>query len=143
MSSDTAWRVRARRSFLRAGAGLALLVGAGDVLAHGFAGSRFFPATPTTDDPFVADEASLPTVTKMPGSGDTPAVRELDVGVDVAKRILPDLGIGFGQSWIHRGQADMFRHEGFGNLSASIKYQFFTSAEHEALASIGLDVDIG
>ena len=34
------------------------------VLAHGFAGKRFFPATLTTDDPFVADELSLPTISK-------------------------------------------------------------------------------
>ena len=26
---------------------------------HGFAGARFFPATLSTDDPFVADEFSL------------------------------------------------------------------------------------
>ncbi|MBI3515660.1 MAG: hypothetical protein HY060_16620 [Proteobacteria bacterium] len=143
MSKNIASRACARRSCILAGVGLEFLVGAADALAHGFAGSRFFPATPTTDDPFVADEMSLPTVTRMPGSADVPAVRELDVGIDVAKRILPNLGIGFGQSWIHRGQADMFRHEGFGNLSANIKYQFFASPEHEALASIGLDVDIG
>ena len=31
-------------------------------LAHGFAGKRFFPATLATDDPFVADELSLPTI---------------------------------------------------------------------------------
>ena len=34
--------------------------------AHGFAGDRFFPATILTDDPFVADEMSLPTVTLNP-----------------------------------------------------------------------------
>jgi hypothetical protein len=33
---------------------------AGSALGHGFAGSRFFPATITIDDPFVADELSLP-----------------------------------------------------------------------------------
>src|SRR5438045_6833731 len=33
--------------------------------AHGFAGSRFFPATLTTDDPFVNDELSLPTVSRL------------------------------------------------------------------------------
>src|SRR5260370_30698169 len=30
-------------------------------VAHGFAGERFFPDTISTDDPFVADELSLPT----------------------------------------------------------------------------------
>ena len=35
------------------------------ISAHGFAGSRFFPATLSTDDPFVADEFSLPTVSSI------------------------------------------------------------------------------
>ena len=39
-------------------------------LAHGFAGDRFFPATILTDDPFVADEMSLPTVTLDPMQSD-------------------------------------------------------------------------
>src|SRR5262249_62038704 len=30
--------------------------------AHGMAGQRFFPSTLTIDDPFVADELSLPTI---------------------------------------------------------------------------------
>ncbi len=37
-----------------------------DARAHGFAGDRFFPATILTDDPFVADEMSLPTLTHNP-----------------------------------------------------------------------------
>ncbi|HUN48612.1 MAG TPA: hypothetical protein VMU85_18930, partial [Stellaceae bacterium] len=44
----------------------ALLHTSGPAEAHGFAGDRFFPATLQTDDPFVADEASLPTLTKNP-----------------------------------------------------------------------------
>jgi hypothetical protein len=40
---------------------------------HGFAGARFFPATLSTDDPFVADEFSLPTVSSIvtPDNGGT------------------------------------------------------------------------
>jgi len=38
------------------------LVSAGPAAAHGLVGQRFFPATLTIDDPFVADELSLPTV---------------------------------------------------------------------------------
>jgi hypothetical protein len=34
----------------------AFLVASVPTLTHGFAGSRFFPATLATDDPFVADE---------------------------------------------------------------------------------------
>ena len=33
--------------------------------AHGIIGQRFFPATLAIDDPFVADELSLPTVSFM------------------------------------------------------------------------------
>src|SRR5881392_3032724 len=59
---------------------------AGTVGAHGMAGKRFFPATLATDDPFVADELSLPTVStiRTPDDGGT---RETDISVDIAKRI--------------------------------------------------------
>jgi len=33
--------------------------------AHGLIGKRFFPATLATDDPFVADELSLPTISYL------------------------------------------------------------------------------
>ena len=57
--------------------------------AHGFAGKRFFPATLATDDPFVADELSLPTIAwqKFPASGEGPGGSETDFSIDVAKRI--------------------------------------------------------
>ena len=41
-----------------------------NALAHGFAGERFFPATILTDDPFVADEMSLPEVSLNPPGPD-------------------------------------------------------------------------
>src|SRR5262249_47204397 len=41
-------------------AGALLWAAASGAFAHGFAGKRFFPATLATDDPFVADELSLP-----------------------------------------------------------------------------------
>src|SRR5690348_13800861 len=66
-------------------------------LAHGFAGQRFFPATILTDDPFVADELSLPTVTRSPTGPD--GGQAIDFDVDLAKRITPDLGITLGQGW--------------------------------------------
>jgi hypothetical protein len=42
------------------------VLSASSALAHGTAGERFFPATILTDDPFVADEISLPQVTVNP-----------------------------------------------------------------------------
>jgi hypothetical protein len=64
-------------------------------LAHGFAGSRFFPATITIDDPFVADELSLPTVSNQKTSTD-PSVVETAISGELSKRITSDFGLSIG-----------------------------------------------
>src|SRR5450631_3286738 len=63
---------------LRGAVALAFGALAGGAVPHGIAGKRFFPATLATDDPFVADELSLPTVSrrKTAASGDSPATLE-------------------------------------------------------------------
>ncbi|HLW13668.1 MAG TPA: hypothetical protein VKU81_13300 [Casimicrobiaceae bacterium] len=113
--------------------------------AHGFAGKRFFPATLATDDPFVADELSLPTIfyQKSPASGGAPASRETDFAIDVSKRITENFGIGIGATYktIRPEGADSQR--GFDNLAASIKYKFYENDAHEAIMSAGIDWDIG
>ncbi len=110
--------------------------------AHGFAGARFFPATLTTDDPFVADEASLPTLQTFhtPDRGGT---REFDVSADLAKRITPYLDIEIGID-----QVNVFPHAGhdrtgFSNLELGSKFQFYTNTPHELILSLGLNVDVG
>src|ERR1700756_3435778 len=74
----------------------------GHAAAHGFAGKRFFPATLATDDPFVADELSLPTVSsrKEPAGDESPATLRTTTSVDFSKRITPQFGIGFGASHV-------------------------------------------
>src|SRR5467141_3245994 len=68
-----------------------------DADAHGLIGKCFLPATLAIDDPFVADELSLPTVShiKTPASADSPAVKETDLSAELSKRLTPDLGISF------------------------------------------------
>src|SRR4029079_10298682 len=46
-------------------AALAAILPASSALAHCFVGNRFFPATLAVDDPCVADELSLPTVSRF------------------------------------------------------------------------------
>ncbi|MGA8317897.1 MAG: hypothetical protein WB768_18855, partial [Bradyrhizobium sp.] len=46
-----------------------------DAFAQCYVGARFFPATLATDDPCVADELSLPTVS-WSKTGDFPAATE-------------------------------------------------------------------
>src|SRR5436190_6213272 len=106
---------------------------------HGFAGARFFPATLSTDDPFVNDELSLPTVSTIK----TPDGRETAIAADIAKRITPNLGIELGEEFIDLNPKHEHEASGFGNLELSAKYQFFTSAEHEAILSLGAEVEIG
>ena len=109
---------------------------------HGFAGARFFPATLSTDDPFVADELSLPTVStiRTPDDGGT---CQTDISVDIAKRITPQFAIEIGETLTalnpHEGRAV----NGFGNLELSGKYQFLKNDAHEAIVSLGLGVEIG
>jgi len=113
--------------------------------AHGFAGKRFFPATLATDDPFVADELSLPTVSrrKTAAGGDSPATLETDASVDFTKRITQNFGLGFGTTYLRMHPDEGETQKGFDNLSASLKYQFYKSDEHETILSVGADWDIG
>jgi hypothetical protein len=109
---------------------------------HGFAGARFFPATLSTDDPFIADELSLPTIStiRTPDDGGT---RETDISVDIAKRITPYFGIEIGETLTslnpHEGRAVT----GFGNLELSGKYLLLENDTHEAIVSLGLGVEVG
>lgn len=130
---------------LRAVAIAASLALSAPVLGHGFAGKRFFPATLATDDPFVADELSLPTIgyRKTAGSGDEPAARETDFSLDVSKRITENFGIGFGATYKHIRPDDGQTQNGFDNLAASVKYKFYQDDAREAIASVGVDWDIG
>ena len=106
---------------------------------HGFAGARFFPATLSTDDPFVNDELSLPTVSTIK----TAEGRETAIAADIAKRITPNLGIELGEEFMDLNPNGENGVSGFGNLEFGAKYQFFTSAEHEAILSLGAEVEIG
>jgi hypothetical protein len=123
----------------------ALLTMPATVLAHGFAGKRFFPATLATEDPFVADELSLPTIghRRTPTSDDEPAARETDFSIDVSKRITENLGIGFGATYKTVRPESGDSQRGFDNLAASVKYKFYQDDPHETIISAGIDWDIG
>jgi hypothetical protein len=114
----------------------------GRVYGHGFAGARFFPATLSTDDPFVSDELSLPTVStiRTPDDGGT---RETDISVDVSKRITPEFAIEIGDTFTTLNPQDGRAANGFGNLELGGKYQLLKNGEHEAIVSIGLGVEVG
>jgi len=114
--------------------------------AHGLAGKRFFPSTLTIDDPFVADELSLPTFLhiKQPGDSEAPAGQFTNISGEFSKRIFPDVGITLGGEWNLLDPAPNNRTEsGFGNLEVTLKYQFFTNTAHETILSAAFGWEAG
>ena len=110
-------------------------------LAHGFAGDRFFPATILTDDPFVADEMSLPTFTLDPTQSD--GSREFDIGSDLSMLITPNWDFTLSTNWAHIRTPGVSTQTGFQGLTTGTQYQLFINAEHEAMALAALDVTWG
>src|SRR6266498_986722 len=125
---------------------VALLIGvASQAWAHGLIGQRFFPATLAIDDPFVADELSLPTVSFMRfhSSDESPGFRQWDISGEFSKRLSPDLGFSLGGDFTILDPARSKTESGFDNMEVSLKYVFFKSAAHETLLSAGVSWDVG
>jgi hypothetical protein len=110
--------------------------------AHCFVGGRFFPATLGIDDPCVADELSLPTVSWFK-TGDDPPARQTDVSVEYSKRVTDTFGVSVGSTWTHLRPSGMPSQSGFQNLESTFKYQFLTLPEREFVMSAGLSVEWG
>jgi len=120
-----------------------MLGGASPASAHGVVGQRFFPATIATEDPFVADELALPTVSHQKTSAD-PSVKETSIDFEYAKRITPNTAISFGYGWKHLDQVGPPRNpSGFDNLEITGAWQFLRNEPHEAVAKIALSGEIG
>ncbi|THD79370.1 MAG: hypothetical protein E7812_09875 [Phenylobacterium sp.] len=120
--------------------GVAALGAAGAASAHAIVGDRFFPATLSTDDPGVADELSLPTVSSFK-TGDDPSAREVDISGEWSKRITKDFGISFDETWTRLKAPDGDTASGFQNLETTLKYQVLSNAEHETLLAVGLSYE--
>lgn len=106
--------------------------------AHGFAGKRFFPTTFQVEDPFVSDEFSV-----LFGHIKEPEGKTTEVEMEYSKRILPELGISFGETHSHQDFLEGGSVSGFGNLEVGLKYQFPPNEEHEAILSLGTSLEIG
>jgi len=129
-----------------ASAALALVAGACSMdpaSAHGFAGKRFFPATLATDDPFVADELSLPTLARRRSADDGSSSIDSSASIDFSKRVTTDFGVSVGAAWLRQQPSGGARQQGFDNFALAAKVQFFKSDAHETILSAGVDVDLG
>jgi hypothetical protein len=121
---------------------VAVLASTSHAAAHCFVGARFFPATLGVDDPCVADELSLPTVSIFK-NGDDPSARQIDISGEYSKRITDTFGISIGSTWTHLAPPGSPSVSGFQNLETSFKFQFLTDAAHEFVMSAAVVVEWG
>jgi hypothetical protein len=137
---------RRRRScsiaWVLAATGCAAVLPLSAAQAHCFVGDFFLPATLTIDDPCVADELSLPTLSWMK-SGDGSLTRELDVSGDISKRITENLGITIGTDWSRVFQPGAPRTSGFQNFETDLQYQVLKDAADELAISAEINVEWG
>ena len=112
-----------------------------DARAHGLAGERFFPATILTDDPFVADEISLPQVSLQPPAPDNSQLTNIEI--DLSKRITPNTGIVIGDEWQRLRAPGTTSVAGLSALRTMGQYQLFIDGPHQALGLLGLNVTWG
>lgn len=133
------------RSFAVLLSALGLVVSASAASAHGLIGQRFLPATLAIDDPFVADELSLPTVfhIRNRGSEEAPPTLQTDLSGELSKRLSPNLGVSLGGTYTLLDPIPGDSTSGFDNMEVSLKYVFWKSPAHETLLSAGVSWDVG
>jgi hypothetical protein len=107
-------------------------------------GDRSFAATPTTDDPFVADEMALTTSRTRQGStASSPTVRETEFDAEIDKRVTKDFGLAFAGGYKIVDPVGAPNNYGFTNFTGTAKYQFFQSDAHEFISSAGVIREFG
>jgi len=111
-------------------------------LAHCYVGARFFPAMLATDDPCVADELSLPTISAFNTGDDVPS-NVVTISGEFSKRITPTLGASVGSTWTQITPPGQPSVAGFQNLETALKWQFGTIPEREFVMSAGIAVEWG
>lgn len=131
-----------RAAMLAALSVIATSMFASQALAHCFVGGRFLPATLATDDPCVADELSLPTVSVF-NTPDEPPSGQLNISGEFSKRITETVGLSIGSTWTQIRPPGMASVQGFQNLETTLKWQLATLPKHEFVMSAGLSIEWG
>ena len=117
-----------------------LALHASSASAHAVAGARVFPVTLTIDDPGVADEASLPTVTwqRAGANGGPGPVDQYTVGAEYDKRITERLAVVINDSYVVDSTEQDKTRSGSQDIVGTLKFQTYVNAPHEFILSLGL-----
>ncbi len=113
--------------------------------AHVIAGDRVFPVTLTFDDPGVSDEASLPAFTynRSGADGGSGPGHEVDLGFEYDKTITSNTALILNDGTDIQQRNGSKTQAGWENLVITGKWQVYTNAAHEFVASLGLQREIG
>ena len=113
--------------------------------AHVVAGDRVFPVTLTFDDPGVSDEASLPafSYSRSGADGGTGPGHEVDLGFEYDKTITDNTALILNDGYDIQQMNGSKTQTGFENLFITGKWQAYTNAAHEFVASLGVIREIG
>ncbi|PPQ26300.1 hypothetical protein [Rhodopila globiformis] len=127
-----------RRPYLLATLAAGLPAVANHADAHGWAGDHLFVSTLIIDDPFMEDEASLPTFSYLPQPGSDPVPNLYALDFEYDKRITETFGfaINGGYTWLTR-PGDKTAN-GWDNLVLTLKDQVYLNAPHEFVLSLGI-----
>lgn len=122
-----------------------LVLRAPSASAHAVAGARVFPVTLTIDDPGVADEASLPTVTwQRSGANSGPGpVNQYTTGAEFDKRITERLALVINDSYVVQSTEHDKTRTGFQDVVGTVKFQSYVNGPHEFIVSLGLIREFG
>ena len=109
-------------------------------LAHVVVGVRVFPVTLTFDDPGVGDEATFPQFIWQRDAGPQ---NQYQFQWEYDKTITPTTAIIYNQGYDILQQSGTKTHTGFENVFLTGKWQAYTNAEHEFVASLGVIYEFG
>jgi hypothetical protein len=115
-----------------------ILAAAGHAHAHGYAGDHLFISTLLIDDPFMADEASLPTFSYLPQPVSDPVPNQYGLNFEFDKRITETFGFALngGYTWLTR-PGDKTAN-GWNNLVLTLKDRVYVNDKHEFVLSLGV-----
>lgn len=111
--------------------------------AHAVAGDRVFPSTIGVDDPGVGDEVNLQfgNGKALDDDGNNQNVNTTTFEWD--KLITPDVAFSFTTNFVNLNAPNGGSAIGMDNYQVGVKYQFYTNAAHEFMASVGLNAELG
>jgi len=109
--------------------------GAHGANAHGIAGNRSFPGTPSFDDPAVADEFAVQSSRSPRRATDGAGAVDTSINWSFMRLLTPEIAGGINSGWIHRSRNGFPSSSGSDQTSVTLKGLVYKNEPHETLVS--------